>query len=143
MHGGISPDLKSLKQIHDISRPTDIPDSGLLCDLLWSDPDPQVEGWGENDRGVSVTFGVKKLREFLDSTNIDFIARAHQVVQEGYEFFGDKDLVTVFSAPNYCGDFNNAAAILNVDESLCCSFQVLKSATTDENGDAMTPASEM
>lgn len=127
MHGGISPELKSIKQILEIPRPTDIPDKGLLCDLLWADPEPGIDGWSGNDRGVSVTFGVDKVQEFLDDANIDFIARAHQVVQDGYEFFGDKDLVTIFSAPNYCGEFDNAAAIMSVDKDLCCSFQVLKS----------------
>ncbi|CAG2099941.1 unnamed protein product [Medioppia subpectinata] len=103
-----------------------IPDQGLLCDLLWSDPDKTITGWGENDRGVSVTFGVDKLRSFIDSVNIDLICRAHQVVEDGYEFFGDRDLVTIFSAPNYCGEFDNSGAIMNVDEKMCCSFQVLK-----------------
>lgn len=40
-------------------RPTDVPDQGLLCDLLWSDPDKDQMGWGENDRGVSFTFGAE------------------------------------------------------------------------------------
>ena len=52
-HGGLSPDLQSMEQIRRIMRPTDVPDTGLLCDLLWSDPDKDVQGWGENDRGVS------------------------------------------------------------------------------------------
>jgi len=56
----------------------------------------------------------------------DLICRAHQVVEEGYQFFGKKQLVTIFSAPNYCGEFNNAGAIMNVDETLMCSFQALK-----------------
>jgi len=126
MHGGISPDLKSLDQIKRIKRPTDVPDRGLLCDLLWSDPDKNVARWGENDRGVSVTFGAEIVEEFLDAVNIDLICRAHQVVEDGYEFFADKSLVTLFSAPNYCGEFDNSGVIMNVDSGLCCSFQVLK-----------------
>lgn len=126
MHGGISPSLKNLQQIERISRPTEIPDDGLLCDLLWSDPEKNIQGWGENDRGVSVTFGSDVLREFLDTTDLDLICRAHQVVEEGYEFFADQRLVTVFSAPNYCGEFDNAGAIMNVDQDLTCSFQILK-----------------
>ena len=39
MHGGLSPDLTDINSIKKILRPTDIPDSGMLCDLLWSDPD--------------------------------------------------------------------------------------------------------
>ena len=57
MHGGLSPDLASMELIKRIVRPTDVPDSGLLCDLLWSDPEKDVHGWGDNDRGVSFTFG--------------------------------------------------------------------------------------
>lgn len=58
-HGGLSPDLSSMEQIRRIMRPTDVPDQGLLCDLLWSDPDKDTMGWGENDRGVSFTFGAE------------------------------------------------------------------------------------
>jgi len=132
MHGGISPDLKSIDQIKKIKRPTDVPDKGLLCDLLWSDPEQGISGWGENDRGVSVTFGADIVDEFLDMVNIDLICRAHQVVEDGYEFFADKGLVTLFSAPNYCGEFTNSGVIMNVDEKLCCSFQVLKPTLSSE-----------
>lgn len=132
MHGGISPDLRDLDQIRMIKRPTDVPDTGLLCDLLWSDPDKKIKGWGENDRGVSVTFGANVVEKFLENANIDLIARAHQVVEDGYEFFADRGLVTIFSAPNYCGEFDNSGAIMNVDEMLCCSFQVLKPTESSE-----------
>uniref|UniRef100_A0ACD5T6M5 Uncharacterized protein n=1 Tax=Avena sativa TaxID=4498 RepID=A0ACD5T6M5_AVESA len=126
MHGGLSPDLDSLDRIREIQRPVDVPDQGLLCDLLWSDPDRESAGWGENDRGVSFTFGADKVAEFLNKHDLDLICRAHQVVEDGYEFFADRQLVTIFSAPNYCGEFNNAGALMNVDASLLCSFQILK-----------------
>ena len=51
-HGGLSPELKEMTAINAIVRPTDVPDSGLLCDLLWSDPDKDIAGWGDNDRGT-------------------------------------------------------------------------------------------
>jgi len=62
MHGGLSPELKNLDQIKNIMRPTDVPDTGLLCDLLWSDPERGIETYGDNDRGVSFTFGEKVVR---------------------------------------------------------------------------------
>ena len=52
---------------------------GLLCDLLWSDPDKDVQGWGENDRGVSFTFGADVVSKFLNRHDLDLICRAHQV----------------------------------------------------------------
>ena len=53
--------------------------AGLLCDLLWSDPDKDVTGWGENDRGVSFTFGADVVSKFLNRHDLDLICRAHQV----------------------------------------------------------------
>lgn len=127
-HGGLSPDLQSMEQIRRIMRPTDVPDQGLLCDLLWSDPDKEVTGWGENDRGVSYTFGPDIVAKFLHKHDFDLICRAHQVVEDGYEFYAKRQLVTLFSAPNYCGEFDNAGAMMSVDETLMCSFQILKPA---------------
>ena len=126
MHGGLSPELQSLNQIKAIQRPTDIPDTGLLCDLLWSDPDKEIVGWGDNDRGVSFTFGEDVVAQSLRRYDLDLVCRAHQVVEDGYEFFARRQLVTIFSAPNYCGEFDNSGAMMSVDESLMCSFQILK-----------------
>jgi len=113
-----------MDQIRRIMRPTDIPDTGILCDLLWSDPDKDTEGWGESDRGVSYTFGQDVVQKFLQKHDLDLVCRAHQVVEDGYEFFAKRQLVTIFSAPNYCGEFDNAGAMMSVDETLMCSFQV-------------------
>ncbi|XP_076698093.2 serine/threonine-protein phosphatase PP1-gamma catalytic subunit-like isoform X4 [Callospermophilus lateralis] len=121
----LSPDLQSMEQIRRIMRPTDVPDQGLLCDLLWSDPDKDVLGWGENDRGVSFRFGAEVVAKFLHKHDLDLICRPHQVVEDGYEFFAKRQL---FSAPNYCGEFDNAGAMMSVDETLMCSFQILKPA---------------
>ena len=126
MHGGLSPELKNLQNIQDITRPTDIPDTGLLCDLLWSDPDKDVVEYDENDRGVSVIFGEKIVQDFNKKNDLDLIIRAHQVVDDGYEFFAQRQLITIFSAPNYCGEFDNSAGIMIIDESLTCSLKVLR-----------------
>ena len=77
MHGGLSPELKNLDQIKNIMRPTDVPDTGLLCDLLWSDPERGIEAYGDNDRGVSFTFGEQVVRKFNEKHDIDLICRAH------------------------------------------------------------------
>ena len=126
MHGGLSPDLKSIQNIQDISRPTDIPDTGLLCDLLWSDPDKEAVEYDENDRGVSFIFGEKVVIDFNKKNDLDLIIRAHQVVDDGYEFFANRQLITIFSAPNYCGEFDNSAGIMIIDDSLTCSLKVLR-----------------
>lgn len=125
MHGGLSPDLESLSKIFEIQRPCDIPDEGLLCDLLWADPEVAIPGWGYNARGVSYTFGHDVISEFLEINNLELICRAHQVVEDGYEFQANRKLVTIFSAPNYCGEFDNAGAIMIVNKDLMCSFKVI------------------
>jgi serine/threonine-protein phosphatase PP1 catalytic subunit len=122
MHGGLSPELSSLEQIKRIMRPTNVPDTGLLCDLLLSDPVKDVQGWGENDRDFSFTFGQEIVSASNKKHDIDLNCRAHQVVEDGYEFFAKRKLLTLFSAPNYCGEFNNAVAMMSVDDTLIFSF---------------------
>ncbi|KAF8105466.1 hypothetical protein N665_0157s0052 [Sinapis alba] len=143
MHGGLSPELENLNQIREIQRPTEIPDNGLLCDLLWSDPDQKIEGWADSDRGISCTFGADKVDEFLDKNDLDLICRGHQVVEDGYEFFAKRRLVTIFSAPNYGGEFDNAGALLSVDESLVCSFEIMKPATASSSGHPLKKVPKM
>jgi len=126
MHGGLSPEISDMEQIRRITRPTDVPDNGLLCDLLWADPDKDISGWCESDRGVSFVFGPDVVSSFLVKQDMDLVCRAHQVVEDGYEFFAKRQLITLFSAPNYCGEFDNAGAIMSIDETLMCSFKVLK-----------------
>ena len=123
----MSPDLIFINQIKSILRPTDVPDYGMLCDILWSDPDEDLkDDFGENERGISFTYSKKTIEKFLKDNQLDLICRAHQVVEDGYEFFGNKILVTVFSAPNYCDMFDNCGAMMCVDENLKCSFKIIK-----------------
>ncbi|PGH34627.1 serine/threonine-protein phosphatase PP-Z1 [[Emmonsia] crescens] len=126
VHGGLSPSLAHMDDIRGIARPTDVPDYGLLNDLLWSDPADMDDDWEPNERGVSYCFGKKVIMDFLQRHDFDLVCRAHMVVEDGYEFFNDRILVTVFSAPNYCGEFDNWGAIMSVSGELLCSFELLK-----------------
>ena len=77
MHGGISPDLTSLEQVKAVKRPLEVGDQGLIFDILWSDPDEDVDGWEDNERGVSYIFGQKIVTKFLKKHDLDLICRAH------------------------------------------------------------------
>jgi serine/threonine-protein phosphatase PP1 catalytic subunit len=106
-------------------RPIDVANTGLLYDLLWSDPSEDVQGWGKNDGGVSFTFCQEIVNKFTKEHSIDLICRAHQVVENGYKFFANKKLITLFSAPDYRKS-GNAGAMMSVDKNLLCSLLVLK-----------------
>ncbi|THH21557.1 hypothetical protein EW146_g31 [Bondarzewia mesenterica] len=126
VHGGLSPSLQSMEDIKALQRPTDVPDYGLLNDLLWSDPSDTAVDWEDNERGVSYCFGKVVINDFLVRYDMDLICRAHMVVEDGYEFWNERTLVTVFSAPNYCGEFDNYGACMSVSEDLLCAFELLK-----------------
>lgn len=99
VHGGLSPEIRTLDQIRVIARAQEIPSEGPFADLMWSDPDEDVESWSMSPRGAGWLFGQKIATEFLEVNDLKLIARAHQLVQEGYKFMFDESLVTVWSAP--------------------------------------------
>jgi len=120
-HGGLSPSLDTVDQILALDRAHEVPHEGPICDLMWSDPDDRL-GWGISPRGAGYTFGHDISEKFNRENGFDFIVRAHQLVMEGYNWFHNERLVTVFSAPNYCYRCGNMAAIMEVDEHLAANF---------------------
>ncbi|KAL3493262.1 Serine/threonine-protein phosphatase PP1 isozyme 2 [Aspergillus germanicus] len=126
VHGGLSPSLTSQDNIRAITRPTDVSDTGLLTDLLWSDPADVEEDWTENDRGVSYYFNKRVTRSFLQQTGLGMICRGHKVVDEGYKFDFDNTVVTIFSAPKHHDDLDNSGAVMNISADLRYSFDIFE-----------------
>ncbi|OAY49620.1 serine/threonine-protein phosphatase BSL1 [Manihot esculenta] len=122
MHGGIGRSIHSVEQIEKIERPITM-DAGsvILMDLLWSDPteNDSIEGLRPNARGPGlVTFGPDRVTDFCKKNKLQMIIRAHECVMDGFERFAQGQLITLFSATNYCGTANNAGAILVVGRGL-------------------------
>ena len=156
LHGGLSPSIDTLDHARDLDRVQEVPHEGPMCDLVWSDPDdryvfgcrkediyiyiftisctphicffssPPSCGWGISPRGAGYTFGQDITEQFTHINGLHFIARAHQLVMEGYQWQHNKSVVTVFSAPNYCYRCGNQAAIMEVDDSVeACSKETI------------------
>lgn len=120
-HGGLSPNIENLDDVRKIDRIQEVPHEGPMCDLLWSDPDDRM-GWGVSPRGAGYTFGQDISEKFNSSNGLTLIARAHQLIMEGYSWAHDQQVVTIFSAPNYCYRCGNQAAIMEIDEKMGYTF---------------------
>ncbi|KAG1053454.1 hypothetical protein G6F43_004473 [Rhizopus delemar] len=113
-HGGLfSRDDVTLDEIRKIDRLGQPGSEGLMCELLWSDPQPEM-GRGTSKRGVGIQFGPDVTRNFLETNGLDMIIRSHEVKEEGYVIEHDGKCVTVFSAPNYCDTVGNKGALINI-----------------------------
>lgn len=131
VHGGLSPEIRTIDQIRVVARAQEIPHEGAFCDLVWSDPE-DIPTWAVSPRGAGWLFGDKVANEFNYVNGLTTIARAHQLVNEGYKFhFPEKSVVTVWSAPNYCYRCGNVASIMTVDSNLESKFRIF-SAVPDE-----------
>ncbi|XP_037473285.1 phytochrome-associated serine/threonine-protein phosphatase-like isoform X2 [Triticum dicoccoides] len=139
VHGGLSPDVRTVDQMRTIDRNCEIPHEGPFCDLMWSDPE-EIETWGVSPRGAGWLFGSRVTTEFNHVNNLELVCRAHQLVQEGLKYmFQDKGLVTVWSAPNYCYRCGNVASILSFSETMERDVKIFTE--TDENNQMRGPRS--
>ncbi|CAB3375203.1 Hypothetical predicted protein [Cloeon dipterum] len=112
MHGGLfSRDGVKLDELREIERNKQPPEDGLMCELLWSDPQPQ-DGRAPSKRGVGVQFGPDVTHRFLKDNGLDYVVRSHEVKADGYEVAHDGKCITVFSAPNYCDTMGNKGAFI-------------------------------
>lgn len=129
VHGGISPGLSTLSQIAEITRPFDIPPTGMLTDLMWSDPSPDIVEYGDSTRGATVTWGIAPAKTFMKNNKLTMIVRGHQVALNGYEFpfAPNKSIVTVFSASNYDPNVSNKAGYIVIDNDGKLSYKTLTS----------------
>lgn len=132
VHGGLSPSINSLDQIRLIDRKREVPHDGPMCDLLWSDPE-EVNGWGLSPRGAGFLFGQNIVDRFLHENELTMIARAHQLVMEGYKLMFDDKLVTVWSAPNYCYRCGNVASVMKLNDQLEKEFVLFNAAPQDSS----------
>lgn len=142
IHGGLSPSVTAVDEIRSIDRKQEVPHDGPMCDLMWSDPE-DMNGWGISPRGAGFLFGGDIVKQFCYCNNVEVIARAHQLVMDGYKWWFDRQLVTVWSAPNYCYRCGNVATIMDLDENLNYQFKKFEAAPPDRRGiPAKQPAPE-
>ncbi|GAB5031205.1 phytochrome-associated serine threonine protein phosphatase [Nannochloropsis oceanica] len=127
VHGGLSPEIRTVDQIRTIDRVQEIPHDGPFCDMMWSDPEDIIDPWVISPRGAGYLFGSKVTQAFNHVNGLELICRAHQLVMEGFKYhFPERSLVTVWSAPNYCYRCGNVAAVLAFDENLNREFKMFK-----------------
>ncbi|KAI1005058.1 Serine/threonine-protein phosphatase [Podosphaera aphanis] len=132
VHGGLSPEIRTVDQLRVVARAQEIPHEGAFCDLVWSDPE-DVETWAVSPRGAGWLFGDKVATEFNHVNGLKLIARAHQLVNEGYKYhFAQKSVVTVWSAPNYCYRCGNVASIMNLNKYLDPKFSIFSAVPEDQ-----------
>lgn len=125
VHGGLSTtfdkDGFTLDKIREIRRGREPPESGLMSDLLWADPQPLL-GRSASKRGVGFAFGPDYTDGFLKANDLQLLVRSHEVKEEGYiEEHGGK-CITIFSAPNYCDQQGNKGAFIRFGEDLKPNF---------------------
>ena len=133
VHGGLSPDIATLDHLSMIDRKQEIPHSGAFADLMWSDPE-DIMTWVVSPRGAGWLFGTKVAAQFNQLNGLELIARAHQLVQDGCKYhFERRNVITVWSAPNYVYRCGNVAAILSLGDHLDRDIKIFKDTEASRN----------
>ena len=132
LHGGLSPNFDTLDEIRRIDRTREVPHEGPMADIMWSDPDETIQGWGVSPRGAGYLFGSDVVGTFSYTNGIQMIVRAHQLVMEGFRVMFDGKLATVWSAPNYCYRCGNVAAVMKIEPDLSTVFKTFESAPIED-----------
>jgi len=132
VHGGLSPQLDTLDHVRQLDRFHEVPHEGPICDLIWSDPDDRVS-WGISPRGAGYTFGEDVTARWNLQNGLVLTVRAHQLVMDGYQYTHNNQLLTLFSAPNYCYRCGNQAAILEIDDTFQQEIRQFDAAPREKN----------
>ncbi|KAJ3435804.1 serine/threonine-protein phosphatase 6 catalytic subunit [Anaeramoeba flamelloides] len=141
VHGGLSPHAFNFFEIKNLWRFQEVPTSGGLCDLLWSDPTHEIENWTPSPRLSGWLFGEKVVDEFLEINNINLICRSHQIAPKGYYWWFEDDpfkptkkkICTVWSAPNYLYTNKNEASVLFLENGQVDKFITFQASPNDPN----------
>jgi len=132
VHGGLSPSITSLDQIRVINRFQEISPDSPIADLMWSDPDPERDGYNASQRGAGYSFGQNTINNFLKTNKIETIVRGHQLCMDGYQTLFNGKISTIWSAPNYCNRCGNIASILEISENLDKYFNTFSACPDSE-----------
>jgi len=132
VHGGLSPQIDTLDDIRHLDRLHEVPHDGPICDLIWSDPEERVS-WGISPRGAGYIFGEDVTNRWNTNNGLVLTVRAHQLVMDGYQYTHNNQLLTLFSAPNYCYRCGNLAGILEIDDDFNMEVRQFEAAPREQN----------
>lgn len=116
VHGGIGPSFNDIHQINNITRPFVSIYGGIANSILWSDPNENIDTFHESRRGVGYEYGYQSIKTFLKNNNLKMLIRGHEAIKEGIQYSLENLVITVFSASNYCGEFNNLSGVLIISK---------------------------
>lgn len=133
MHSGIGENVKSLEDIISIKKPYSVYDNPVVLDLLWSTPEELKYEYPANNLTTNLRkryYNENLVGEFMKNNKVDYIIRSHDVLEHGFEKLYDGKVVSIYSALNYCGKYNNSAGIISINKTSKIQPKIL---TAEEN----------